>query len=133
MKLICRSRQDLNANTDSMRGEAGFGGDLVYGLELGETYCVMGISNFLGAIPWYYVYEFDDRLPSWCPGTLFEITDGSIPDSWEFGYHRYSSTEHYGLVTFREWARDPDLYANASEQIELLEIFDLRHSEVHNS
>lgn len=133
MKVRCRSHHGVDVPLESRDAQAGFGDDKVYGLKVDVTYCVMGISNFLGRIPWYYVYEFDNRLPTWCPGALFDIVEGGIPSSWEFGYHRFSSTEHYGLVTFREWARNPDLYADAAERIDALEVFDLRHAEVHNS
>lgn len=88
MKAICKynkgkdlSRFEYSKLEDKQFGRFGVSSNTEYGeLEVGKEYKVMGIVTFDS----YQGYLIDNGSPTVCPCQFFEITDGSIPQNWQF-------------------------------------------------
>lgn len=105
--------------------------DTEFAVTPGRSYPVFGLTVLLG-ITWYYVLDDDGHeWPVWVPAALFEVVDGSIPDSWLIGYFRFSREEQYPLISFPEWATDHSFYERLVDgQPEAERVFALRRAEV---
>jgi hypothetical protein len=88
----------------------GFSSYTEFPLTVGRSYVVHAITVLLG-ITWYYVMDDDGHAwPNHMPATLFDVVDGTLPDSWEVGYHRFAIDNQYPIVSFPEWANDHRFY-----------------------
>lgn len=88
----------------------GFTSYTEFPLTVGKQYAVQAITVLLG-ITWYYVMDDDGHdWPNHMPATLFDVADGSLPDSWEVGYHRFTLDNQYPIVSFPAWAADHHFY-----------------------
>lgn len=91
------SRQGVNPDTE-------------YPVTPGRSYAVFGITVNLG-LTWYYILDDDDLdWPVWAPAPLFEVIDGCLPSSWQFGYHWFTRDSQFPLISFPEWANDHLFY-----------------------
>lgn len=84
-------------------------------LTIGATYPVVAIVVNQG-IPWYYIHD-DDNLswPIWYPASLFEVFDGTFPESWVYDYVTISRDVQFPIISFPEWANDRFFYERLVE------------------
>jgi hypothetical protein len=97
----------------------------------GRSYAVFGITVLLG-LTWYYVLDDDDLgWPTWAPAPLFEVVDGRIPASWQYGYFMFGRDEQFPLISFPEWASDHLFYERLVDgEPEALATFAQRRHEI---
>lgn len=97
----------------------------------GRSYLVFGVTQRLG-LSWYYIIDDDQfEYPTWRPASLFEILDGSIPDSWEFGFFKFSREYQVPVLSFPEWASDYYFYERLlNDDPEALAVFARRRAEI---
>lgn len=113
---------------DSSRGITS---ETEFPLTPGRTYPVFGITVLLG-LTWYYVLDDDDLdWPTWAPAPLFEVVDGRIPPSWQYGYFTFGRDDQFPMISFPEWASDHHFYERLVDgEPEALATFDQRRREV---
>lgn len=116
------------ASRDSSQGFTSY---TEFPLTVGRSYAVHAITVLLG-IMWYYVMDDDGHAwPNHMPATHFDLVDGSLPGSWELGYHRFSLNNQYPVVSFPEWAADHRFYERLVDgESAAVEVFASRRSEI---
>lgn len=110
MIIKCLSNDGTALPASCLDPRAGISSDTVFPLTVGRKYAVYAFTVFLSHI-WYYIIN-DDRLPwpVWAPAPLFDVTDGTLPQGWVYGYFRFANGDQYPLVSFPEWATDRRFY-----------------------
>lgn len=109
----------------------GVDSDTEFPITIGHTYPVYAVTVLLG-IAWYYILNDDGQpWPKWTPAPLFDITDGSFPSSWRFGYFRFSMEDQYPIISFPEWSSDHGFYERLVDgEEEAVQVFNRRRKEV---
>ena len=99
----------------------------------GRSYAVYAITLHLGGM-WYYIINDDDHSwPIWHPAPLFSVTDGRLPASWKYAYHRFDSEDQIPLISFPEWADDWSFYERLLDGDPVaLRVFEARRIEVED-
>lgn len=89
---------------------AGVDSDTEFPVTPGRTYAVFAVTIYLG-LAWYYILNDDGHpWPTWAPAPLFEVVDGSLPNSWKICYFNFDRENQYPILSFPEWAEDPTFY-----------------------
>jgi len=103
-------------------------------LTVGNEYVVYSICTWAGGTLHYLVIDDSTGRPSWHPADLFTVEDGSIPDSWRYGYKGYSADGSprpilavWGYPEMLGPAHHDDLQDRESEA---MHVFALRKTEI---
>lgn len=112
----------------------GVDADTAFALTRGREYPAYAMTVLLGIV-WYYVMDDDGHpWPTWVPGPLFEVIDGSFPPSWRLGYFRFSRDEQYPILSFPEWAQDHQFYERLVDgDLDAIEVFARRRREIERA
>lgn len=127
----CRANTGRSLPSASRDPKRGLTATTEFPLTIGRSYPVYAVTVFLG-ITWFYVLD-DDELswPIWMPALLFDVTDGSLPDTWEFGHFRHADGGETPILSFPEWASDLHYYERLVDgDPDATATFERRRSEV---
>lgn len=109
MIVRCISSSGKMLPPSALDASAGVTAETEFEVSPGQLYPVHAIATNRG-IAWYYVPDdVDLPWPTWAPASLFEIVDGSLPESWIAGYFRWPDEERL-FISFPEWASDHYFY-----------------------
>ena len=94
----------------ALNSRMGIRAETEFAITPGKEYHVYALTVLLGLV-WYYVIDDDDPAwPVWKPAPLFEVADGWLPSTWQFGYFRFDLEQQYPVLSFPEWAHDYYFY-----------------------
>lgn len=131
MIVRCQATTGAALPVDARDPLLGINLDTEYPVTVGRSYPVYGVTILLG-ITWYYILD-DDELPwpVWAPAPLFDVIDGTLPNSWQFGYFRFSLEQQFPLLSFPEWAADHFFYERLVDgEEDAVRVFACRRQEV---
>jgi len=127
----CVANTGASIQEANIAPEMGIDRSTEFPVTIDREYVVFAVTMFRGTA-WYYVLDDDRRRwPIWKPASLFEVIDGSLPDSWIFGYFRFTHDDQYPILSFPEWAGDHSFYERlVDDEREAAEIFVRRRAEI---
>lgn len=115
----------------SRDSSAGVDGSTACAVTPGRSYAVFAVTIYLG-VAWYYILDDDGHeWPTRIPAPLFEVVDGSLPDSWRIGYFHFAREDQYPILSFPEWAEDHHFYERLVDgDADTVRIFNERKREI---
>jgi hypothetical protein len=99
--MIIRCISDTGDALPAMSQDSAVGIDAStqFPVTVGLTYVVFAVTIYLG-VAWYYIFDDDGHdWPTWCPAPLFDVSEGSVPPSWQIGYFRFSREDQYPILS----------------------------------
>jgi hypothetical protein len=87
-----------------------------FDIMIGKHYIVFG--QVLFARKLMYLVDPDEMTrPNWYPAELFDVVDGTIPNSWQFSYYAYGYSEDLGAIWgYDNLVSDPNHFNALSER-----------------
>ena len=101
-----------------------------FDLAAGQAYTVYAICTWKACALLYLCAGEGDGNANWYPAELFELTDGSLPSSWKFGYYGFDSdvSAIWGYEELIEGNEHFDLLAEHHDQA--VSVFTRRRTEI---
>jgi len=79
----------------------GFSAETKFHIDKNQIYTAYGLSYWRRAL--FYLIVDNTELPNWYPSDLFEVTDGRLPNNWQFkSYTSYGSSPMEATLGYPE-------------------------------
>jgi hypothetical protein len=108
MKVKCIANDYAHLTERSKK--AGRDLNVIFHVNIGDTYCVYGINLWRRGTLSYLVMNAAGSMPIWVPAELFQLVDGKLPNEWYYKFLGLTDDYLNAVWGYKELVENPKHY-----------------------